>query len=661
VTRLLLSRLFGGIIVVFCVATFAFFMLRAAPGGPFDEDRPMPPQVKRNLEKAYNLDQPAAVQWGRYMVGLIPQPANEWRPDLGISPKQHRKVWDIVVEHFPHSLKLGVLAILFASIFGTIFGVFAAARQNSIFDHASMSFALFGISVPAFVLAPLLILVFSINLALFPPARFEGFSSMILPSMTLGLIYMGVIARLARSGMLETLRQDYIRTARAKGLEERSVVVKHAVPLGLLPVVTYLGPAVAALITGSFVVEKIFQIPGLGFYFVDSMVQRDYPLLTGSLVVYSIFLVILNLAVDIMYGVLDPRIRESRGQSSGGDGEGMRGALRSMIGAIIAVSVIFKPGTWVAVGRAMGRFLAGIPKVMGKMVRAMKGLNESHSLWGDAWRRLKKNRMALWCGGAFLFIFCFSFFGPPIVGLIAGIDGVTPDPALGAVPPSAQHWMGTDPLGRDMMVRIMEGGRWAIIAGFVATAVALVIGVAWGAIAAYAGGKTDEVMMRFVDVMYAFPRVVFVIVIMAVLDTRNLAVIFALIGAISWLNMARIVRGQVLSLRHREFVEAARATGLKPGRILFRHIIPNTLGPIIVYSTLSLPSVMLTEAFLSFLGLGVQAPKASWGTLVTEGASQIAVNPWTLIGPGLVMGVTIFALNFLGDGLRDALDPQMRK
>ena len=283
------------------------------------------------------------------------------------------------------------------------------------------------------------------------------------------------------------------------------------------------------------------------------------------------------------------------------------------------------------------------------------------SLWADAWRRLKKNRMAVVCGMIVIFMTVFSFFGPFLMDWIAGIDGVTPNRDALAQPPSWSHWGGTDPLGRDMLVRIMEGGRWALIAGFSATIVALIIGVSWGAVAAYAGGKVDEVMMRIVDVLYAFPTIVFVIVIMAVLDTKNIAILFALIGAISWLNMARIVRGQVLSLRKQEFVEAARALGASTGRILRKHIVPNTLGPVIVYSTLSLPSVMLREAFLSFLGLGVQAPRASWGTLVTEGASQILVSPWTLIGPGVAMGITIFAMNFLGDGLRDALDPQMRK
>lgn len=288
-------------------------------------------------------------------------------------------------------------------------------------------------------------------------------------------------------------------------------------------------------------------------------------------------------------------------------------------------------------------------------------VKSSQSLWADAWRRLRKNRMAVTCGLLFLFVCAFAFLGPMLIKLVTGLEGSTQDVALGAAPPSWSHPMGTDPLGRDMLIRTMEGGQIAILVGLVATFVALIIGVAWGAIAAYAGGRVDELMMRFVDVMYAFPTVVFVIVVMAVMDTRSIVWLFALIGAISWLNMARIVRGQVMSLRNREFVEAARCLGVPTRRILFRHIVPNTLGPIIVYSTLSIPSVMLTEAFLSFLGLGVQAPRASWGTLVTEGAGQIAVNPWVLIGPGLVMGVTIFALNFLGDGLRDALDPQMRK
>jgi oligopeptide transport system permease protein len=283
-----------------------------------------------------------------------------------------------------------------------------------------------------------------------------------------------------------------------------------------------------------------------------------------------------------------------------------------------------------------------------------------HSPWRDAWRRLRKNRMSVVMGCLFAAVFLFCFAGPVIAGWF-GLDATTIDIGLGATSPSLAHPFGTDLLARDMLVRVMIGGRIAIAVAFVATAVALTIGVTWGAVAAYAGGRVDYVMMRIVDALYGLPTVVFVIVVMAVFDTKNIVVLFALIGAISWLNMARQTRGQVLSLRHREFVEAARAVGARPARILFRHIVPNALGVIIVAATASLPSVMLTEAFLSFLGLGVQAPLASWGTLVSEGSTQISVYSWVLIAPGIVMGLTIMALNFLGDGLRDALDPQTRK
>jgi oligopeptide transport system permease protein len=292
---------------------------------------------------------------------------------------------------------------------------------------------------------------------------------------------------------------------------------------------------------------------------------------------------------------------------------------------------------------------------------AAKPATVPSSPWNDAWRRLRKNRMAVICGAIFLFIFLFCFVGPYIFHWITGYDATHQQARMGATAPSWKHWFGTDTLGRDLLVRTMEGGKIAIIVGMTATAVALVVGVTWGAVAAWFGGKVDEVMMRFVDVLYALPSTVFVLVIMGTLQTRSTTMLFLLIGFISWLTMARIVRGQVLSLKNREFVEAARALGVPTGRILFKHIVPNTLGPIIVYTTLAIPGVMLQEAFLSFLGFGVQAPKASWGTLVDEGAKQIVVYPWILIGPGVVMAVTIFALNFLGDGVRDALDPQTRK
>src|SRR5258705_5100987 len=230
---------------------------------------------------------------------------------------------------------------------------------------------------------------------------------------------------------------------------------------------------------------------------------------------------------------------------------------------------------------------------------------------------------------------------------------------------SWMHPMGTDNEGRDMLARVLLGGRISLMVGIISTFVSLVIGIAWGATAGYAGGKLDELMMRIVDILFAIPYMMVVIGLFA-LFSRNtalgqLVLLFIALGAVSWLTMARIVRGQVISLKNQEFILAARATGVPKWKIILRHLVPNTLGPVIVYATLEVPAVMLLEAFLSFLGLGVQAPLASWGSLASDGIQNITIFPWQLIFPGVTMALTLFSLNFLGDGLRDALDPQMRK
>jgi oligopeptide transport system permease protein len=226
---------------------------------------------------------------------------------------------------------------------------------------------------------------------------------------------------------------------------------------------------------------------------------------------------------------------------------------------------------------------------------------------------------------------------------------------LGATPPGAAHWLGTDTLGRDLFSRILYGGRISIAVGLIATFVALVIGVSYGAIAGFVGGKLDTVMMRIVDILYALPFTIFVILLM-VFFGQNIFLLFFAIGAVEWLTMARIVRGQVMTIKKLEFIEAARALGYSPARILFRHLLPNTLGPIVVYATLTIPGVMMLEAFLSFLGLGVDAPMSSWGTLIQDGADKMEEYWWLLVFPGGIFSLTLFSLNFFGDGLRDALD-----
>ena len=298
------------------------------------------------------------------------------------------------------------------------------------------------------------------------------------------------------------------------------------------------------------------------------------------------------------------------------------------------------------------------------------------SLWRDAWRRLLKNKLAVFGLIVVVIITIASILGPTV---IKKTFGFTPDyipshdvKLTRSFPPftgpngefSWQHPMGTDNAGRDQFARVLQGGQISLFVGLISTLVSLLIGVSYGAIAGYFGGRIDNLMMRVVDVLYSLPYVILVIVLLSMFRSQTprgqLTLLFIAIGSVSWLTMARIVRGQVLSLKNQEFVLAARATGVSVPKIIFRHLIPNTLGPVIVYATLTIPQIMLTEAFLSFLGFGVQAPLSSWGSLAAEGVQNIAIFPWQLIFPGVTMALTLFSLNFLGDGLRDALDPQMR-
>jgi len=317
-----------------------------------------------------------------------------------------------------------------------------------------------------------------------------------------------------------------------------------------------------------------------------------------------------------------------------------------------------------------------------KEVGSIKGA----SLWRDAWKRLLKNKLAVFGLVVLCVMIVAVIIGPAIINWTTGYtyDLIPTDRDLvRSMPPSFKHWMGTDDSGRDIFTRVLQGGRISLMVGVISTLVSLVVGVSYGATAGYLGGRIDNLMMRIVDIMYSIPYILIVIVLLSVFGGPNtptwiqwlstkiggagnqglnqMFLLFFALGLVSWLTMARVVRGQVLSLKNQEFVLAARATGVSTFGIIFRHLVPNALGPVIVYATLTVPGVMLTEAFLSFLGIGVQAPFASWGSLASDGIKNIAIFPWQLIFPGLTMALTLFSLNFLGDGIRDALDPQTRK
>lgn len=307
--------------------------------------------------------------------------------------------------------------------------------------------------------------------------------------------------------------------------------------------------------------------------------------------------------------------------------------------------------------------------------------SQGSSLWQDAWHRLSKNRPALVSLGILILVLLACFLGPflPFVKDPTTINLQNP-----VANPSGTHWFGTDQLGRDLFSRVLSGGQVSLLVGLVATGVAVVIGVIYGAISGYVGGTVDSVLMRLVDIMFALPFLVLVILFALVVDEpaskfttwiidttgwprdrvapiTTLIPLFIAIGAIGWLTIARIVRAQVMAVKNLEFVEAAVSLGLSQARILFRHILPNVIGPVIVYTTLAVPGIMLLESVLSFLGLGVKPPNSSWGILIKEGADRMEISPYLLLFPSLFFATTLFALNFLGDGLRDALDPKSSK
>ncbi|MDC1150582.1 ABC transporter permease [Gammaproteobacteria bacterium] len=280
-------------------------------------------------------------------------------------------------------------------------------------------------------------------------------------------------------------------------------------------------------------------------------------------------------------------------------------------------------------------------------------MTKSSTLWSDAIYRLTRNKAAMFGAFILLILILCAALAPWIAPYSYSFQNLE----LGASPPSAEHILGTDVLGRDMLSRILYGARISLLVGFVATGVALVIGVSWGIIAGYAGGRVDSVMMRIVDILYGLPFIIFIILLMVIFG-RNLWLLFGAIGAVEWLTMARIVRAQVMGLKNQEFIMAAKAMGVSNFSMFRKHLLPNILGPIAVYATLTIPQVMLLEGFLSFLGLGIQPPMSSWGTLIKDGVESMEEYSWLLVYPGITFTITLFALNFFGDGLRDALDPK---
>jgi oligopeptide transport system permease protein len=301
--RFILKRIFAGVLVVFTVATLTFFVMHNVPGGPFDQEKSFPPEIKKNILAKYHLDEPVSRQYYYYMRDLV-------KGDFGPSFKyRNRKVQDILADTFPVSAELGLIALIISVGLGVAAGIVSAVKRNSIFDRLSILAASLGIALPSFVLGAFLIWLLAYQLEIFPPALWESWRHAVLPALTLGLGPAAYLARLTRSSMLEILAKDFVRTARAKGLSGSVVILKHVLRNSMGPVVTVVGPLVAMLVTGSFIVEKIFSVPGMGRFFITAVTNRDYPLIMGVTLVYTALIVLMNFIVDVVYTVLDPRVR----------------------------------------------------------------------------------------------------------------------------------------------------------------------------------------------------------------------------------------------------------------------------------------------------------------------------------------------------------------
>lgn len=615
--RYILRRVGASLLTLFVVVTLTFFMMRAIPGGPFTDERAIPAHVLENMMERYGLNDPLYVQYGRYLWNAL-------RCDLGPSYRyEGLTVNELIADSFPVSLLVGGLALALSLLLGIPAGVLSALRRGGWQDRLAMVLATLGVAIPNFVVATVLVYFFAYQWGWVSVGFWEGLPTAILPAMTLAGYPTAFVSRLTRSSMLEVLQQDYIRTAAAKGLRERTVVYIHALRNALIPVVTYMGPLIAGILTGSFVIEKVFGVPGLGTFFVTSITNRDYTTIMGVTIFYSALLIFLNLAVDVCLGLIDPRIRMGAG---------------GMIEVRFAET-------------APDEFTPLSPEER----MGMEFTRPSLSYWGDAWGRLRRDRLAL-AGGVILLILVLAVAGP----WFSPWSYEAQDFMESNEPPSLAHWFGTDMFGRDLFVRVLYGARISLAVGFMASFISLFIGVLYGGVSGLAGGRLDNLMMRVVDVIYSVPMMIYVILLMVVVGP-GLRSIFITLGVSYWAPMARIVRAEVMRLKNEEFVLAASALGASNRRILLRHLLPNAMGPILVTLTFSIPGAIFTEAFLSFVGLGVSAPMASWGVLCSDAMSSLSVYPWQLFFPAAAISVTILAFNFLGDGLRDALDPRLRR
>ena len=658
--KYIIKRVAMGIFSIFIVATVTFFVMNLVPGGPFVAEKSISAAAQQALAEKYGLDKPLSVQYVNYMKSLL-------HGDLGLSLRQRgRTVNQIIASKLPVSCRLAGIAVVVALCVGIPLGCISAYNRGKWLDNVIIVFATCGIAIPSFISSVLLLYQFGMKMKVLPTVGLNSAAAYIMPVTALAIYPSAYITRLMRSSLLDVMGQDYMRTARAKGVSQFMILFKHALRNAILPVITYVGPMLASLMTGSFVVEKIFSVPGLGRDFVSAITNRDYTMIMGTTILLSSMVIIANVVVDILYKIIDPRIK-----------------LQEEKGAIFMENIKKNP---LSLQLNAEDFLPASNEEKQSLVV----MRESVNFWKDGIRRLKKNKIAM---VSFVFIIAIAIFAYILPAVwpysyseqVKGSNNLAPfeysaaeQARIDAGEKVFPHILGTDRMGRDFAVRIMMGTRVSLSVGLIASVLVLIIGATYGAVAAFAGGWVDNIMMRITDILYTIPDILLIILLgMALKDPLdklstqpgfkwmqtlgpNMISIFIIFALLYWVGMARIVRSQILILKESEYVTAARALGASSGRIIKKHLLTNCIGTLIVTTTLQIPASIFTESYLSFIGLGVAAPLPSLGSLATDAVKGMNTYPHLLIAPALMISVMILVFNLFGDGLRDAFDPKLK-
>jgi ABC-type dipeptide/oligopeptide/nickel transport system permease component len=692
-----LRRVLQALVVMWVVVTVVFLLERLS-GNAADvlAGGRATAQELAEITRSLGLDQPLYVQYARFLGQLV-------HGDLGISYIYHIPVTSLIGTAFPFSAELAVMGFSIAAILGVGLGMAAALRSNTWVDTSVKAAALVGQSVPTFWLGLLLILLFAVTLRWLPVFGAGGFNNLILPSLALCATPLAEIARLTRSSTLEVLRADHIMFERSKGVSNLTLI-RHLMRNAALPVITLLAIELGGLLAGTVVVETLFAWPGLGQLAINSVRVRDYSVIQGIVLFEAVIFVFMNLLVDLSYGLLDPRVRlgaviprRRRWRNTGvaasvmslfgkriqptasnpapSSVEDSHGALldgaesdasetdtRAVMMPTSTFALDSVPSSTVVMG-------AGLITVIDRDSETPTSVTEADGSTGpnatantepqlvrsrSPWRfprRIPRGFPRISFGILILFIVA-GVFGP----LLARHSPEHADLALSLTPPGFQaggSWsypLGTDVLGRDVLSRLLYGARESLLVAATAVLISGAVGLFAGVVAGYVGGRVDALLMRTVDAVLAFPTILLAIVLAGIFgpSAQNVIIVISVAG---WASYARVIRSEVLSLKSQDFVTMSRVIGASSYWIIRRHLVPNVVPSLLVLATLQVGAAILTEGALSFIGIGVPPPAPSWGGMLAESQSLLAVAWWLQIFPGVALAAIVMASNLMGDWL----------